>query len=217
VEALSTPDQPTRLLLIRHGHHDPGGRFLQHACTGLTEVGVAQARALAARLARDGTLSSAVILASNSRRSIDTAEILAETLGLPVAERTCDLCEMHPGAAEGLTPEEMERQYGPSYQFVPGADHRPDWLPRACAALERIAASYRGRSILAATHSGVIRASFMAFGRMPAQQANQVWAANTGITEWSSLHGIDAGSECLWRLERHNDAAHLMGHATLDS
>ena len=206
---MSTREQPTRLLLIRHGHHDPRGRFLQHACSGVTEIGVAQAKALAARLAHDYTLTAAVVLASNSRRSIDTAEILADALGAPLMERTCDLCEMHPGAAEGLTPEEMERQYGPTYQSVPGAEHFPDWLPRACAALERIAATYRGRQILAVTHSGVIRASFVAFGRMPVLQASQVWSTNTGITEWSSVQGVDAGSERLWRLDRHNDAAHL--------
>ncbi len=206
---MSMHEQPTRLLLIRHGHHDHRGRYLQHACSGLTELGVAQAKALAARLARDGTLTAAVVLASNSRRAIDTAEILAETLGAPLAERTCDLCEVHPGAAEGLTQEEMERRYGPTYQSVPGADHFPDWLPRACAALERIATTYQGRQILAATHSGVIRASFVAFGRMPVLQSGQVWSNNTGITEWSSIQGVDAGSERLWRLDRHNDAAHL--------
>ena len=206
---MSTPEQPTRLLLIRHGHHDPRGRFLQHACSGLTEIGVAQAKALAARLARDDTLAAAVVLASNSRRSIDTAEILADTLGVPVAERTCDLCEVHPGAAEGLTPEEMERQYGPSYQSVPGAEDFPTLITRVGAALERIAAAYQGRQILAATHSGVIRASFVAFGRMPVLQAGQVWSTNTGITEWSTIEESDTGSERLWRLDRHNDAAHL--------
>jgi broad specificity phosphatase PhoE len=139
---VTTPEPPTRLLLIRHGHHDSRGRFLQHTCAGVTEIGAAQARALATRLARDATLSAAVVLASNARRSIDTAEVLAATLGVEVAERTCDLCEEHPGAAEGLTPAEMQRQFGPSYQSVPGAEDFPTVIARVGAALERIAATY---------------------------------------------------------------------------
>jgi probable phosphoglycerate mutase len=210
VIVVSGPEQLTRLLLIRHGHHDPGGRFLQHACTGLTEIGVAQAEALAARLARDDTLTLMVVLASKARRSIDTARILATRLGVSLADCTCDLCEMHPGAAEGLTPAEMERQFGPSYQFVPGAEHFPRWIPTACAALERIATVYRGRQIIAVSHGGVIRASFVAFGRMPLAQASQIWSANTGMTEWSSVPSRDAPTEDLWRLERHNDVAHLI-------
>lgn len=206
---LDIEEQPTRLLLIRHGHHDPRGRFLQHACPGLTEIGIAQARALAVRLVEDHTLAAPVVLASNARRSIDTAEILAGTLGVPLVERTCDLCEMHPGAAEGLTPEEMEHQYGPTYQSVPGAEHFPDWIPRAGAALGRVASTYRGRHILAVTHSGLIKASFVAFGMMPVIQASHVWSTNTGITEWSSIQGGGAQSKRLWGLDRHNDAAHL--------
>jgi probable phosphoglycerate mutase len=206
---VTTPEPPTRLLLIRHGHHDSRGRFLQHACAGVTENGVTQARALAARLARDPAFTTAVVLASNARRSIDTAEILAATLDVEVAERTCDLCEEHPGAAEGLTQEEMQRQFGPSYQSVPGAEDFPTVIARVGAALERIAATYAGRPILAVTHHGVIRASFVALGRMPVPQARHVGSANTGITEWSRSAGLDSGREDPWRLERHNDAAHL--------
>jgi broad specificity phosphatase PhoE len=215
--AMSTHEQPTRLLLIRHGHHDSGGRFLQHACSGLTDTGVAQAEALAARLASDNALTSAVVLASNAQRSITTAEILAAALGAPVAERTCDLCEMHPGAAEGLTQEEMARRYGPSYRFVPGAEYFPDWLPRIGAALARIAATYRGRRILAVTHFGVIAASFVALGGMPPPQASYVRSENTGITEWWSSPAGDAGSDGPWQLARHNDAAHLESLRSHDS
>jgi broad specificity phosphatase PhoE len=209
VSGTDRPEQPTRLLLVRHGEHDPRGRFLQHACAGLTAAGAAQARALGARLAADTGLTSAVVLASNSPRAIGTAEILAEALGTTVAERTCDLCELHPGAAEGLTPEEMAERYGPSYRDVPGAEWWPDWLPRARAGLERIALAYRGRPIVAVTHSGVIRASFVAFGGMPPEQASRIWAASTAITEWSTGAGLDSEAAAAWRLDRHNDAAHL--------
>jgi broad specificity phosphatase PhoE len=154
-----------------------------------------------------------VVLASNAPRAIGTAEIVAEALGTEVAERTCDLCEVHPGAAEGLTPEEMAERYGPSYRSVPGAEWWPDWLPRACAGLERIARAHRGRQIVAVTHSGVIRASFVAFGGMPPERANRIWSANTAITEWSTGADPVPGTGPAWRLDRHNDAAHLGSRA----
>jgi broad specificity phosphatase PhoE len=191
---------PTRLLLIRHAHHDPAGRFLQHACTGLTEHGRAQARALGDRLAGNPTIVAPVLLASNARRAVETAEVVAGALGLPVAETTCDLCEMHPGAAEGLTPEEMAQRYGPSYQHVPGAEHFPDWLPGAVAALERIVCRHRGRTILAFTHNAVVKASFVAFGHAAPEETAAVRPANTAIAEWSSPTGDHS-----WRLVRRDD------------
>jgi broad specificity phosphatase PhoE len=175
----------------------------------LTAAGLAEARTLAARLTVELDPTSVVVLASRSARAIETAEVVAAALGRPVSERTCDLCEVHPGAVEGLTPDEMERRYGPSYQFVPGGDRWPDWLPRALASLERIAAVYRGRSIVALTHSGVVRASFVAFGGMPPGLASRVRSANTGITEWSTLPDEGTAGAGAWRLDRHNDVAHL--------
>jgi broad specificity phosphatase PhoE len=71
---MSAPAWTTRVLLIRHGHHDARGRFLQHACSGLTATGVAQAKALARRLAAEPALAGAVVLASRARRAIETKE-----------------------------------------------------------------------------------------------------------------------------------------------
>jgi probable phosphoglycerate mutase len=210
-------DWPTRLLLIRHGHgtNQAQRRFLQHACTGLTETGVAQARTLAGALARDPTLTAPVVLASRAKRAIDTAEILAEALGVPVTEQSCDLCDLHPGAAEGLTPEELEREFGPvagwtrPYQIVPGADNVVAWQQRTRAGLERIVATYPGQQILAVTHAGVIRVSFVLFGQLSDHVANQIAPANTAITEWSTTQPLNGPADVQWRLARQDDVPHL--------
>ena len=47
------------------------------------------------------------MLASRASRTIETADAVASALGTELSESTCDLCEMHPGEAEGLTEEEM--------------------------------------------------------------------------------------------------------------
>jgi broad specificity phosphatase PhoE len=147
---------------------------------------------------------------------METSDILAEALGVRVTEQTCGLCEMHPGAAEGLTSEELERQFGPvaawtrPYQTVPGADDLAEWQKRTSAGLKRIAAAYHGRQILAVTHAGVIRLAFSVFGQLPDRPANQIAPANTAITEWSTSEPLGGPGSARWRLERNYDVAHLM-------
>jgi probable phosphoglycerate mutase len=205
----------TRLLLVRHAQHDPKGRMLQHACEGLTATGFGQAQALADRIAKTiepGEI--AAVMSSRARRAIETAEAVAAAIGISVSEPDCDLCEMHPGEAEGLTQQEMEQRFGPSFEFVPGAECFPDWLPRADAALNRIASTFAGRTVVCLTHAGVIRASLVNFGMMPRREASMTIPANTSITEWSCL--VDGVLESnpfrargVWCLERFNDVAHL--------
>lgn len=73
-----------RLILIRHGesHHTLRGVIGGPAgCTGLTERGVGQARALARRLTATGELADcAALLCSPWSRARQTAEILMEAL-----------------------------------------------------------------------------------------------------------------------------------------
>lgn len=198
--------QRTRLLFVRHGESDPGGRFAQHKCSGLTALGIKQAAAVAAELASD---EIDVVLASRSLRAIQTAAAMADALGVPVAEQTCDLCEMHPGEAEGLTYQEMAERFGPNYSYVPGAQYFPDWLPGGVEALRGIAERYRDRTVVCATHNAVVAATFMAFGHMPHREVETIGTANTGITEWScSLEESDRRVG-VWSMVRHNDTAHL--------
>jgi probable phosphoglycerate mutase len=196
------------LILVRHAHHDPDGRFLQHECRGLTPTGLKQARRLAAVLAAFGSDSGApaVVLSSRAARAEQTADIVASALGVPVQERTCDLCEMHPGAAEGLTPAEMEARYGPSYASVPGAEHFPDWLPSAIKALHRVVERYGGSTIIAVTHTAVVKASFRAFADPSVDDVRDIRPGNTGITEWVGRPGAT------WHLERYDDLRHLRDH-----
>lgn len=202
---MSEQTRRTRLLLVRHAQHDPQRRFVQHSCVGLTAAGVSQGEALAKRLAKDETLSDAVVLASRARRTIDTAQIVASALRTSVLEQTCDLCEMHPGAAEGLTYEEMKERYGPSFASVPGAEHFPDWVPRAGSAIERLVAKYASQPIIAITHNGVVQASFLVLGRMPVGQTEITCPDNTAITEWSrSQDGDPPEAAPVWRLDRFN-------------
>ncbi|HLQ82081.1 MAG TPA: histidine phosphatase family protein, partial [Bacillota bacterium] len=162
-----TAAQPevTRVILVRHAQHDPGDRFRQHSCTGLTDHGRDQAERLARRL-RDHHLGIDTVVTSRAARTIETGAAVAEALGIVPAAPTCDLCEMHPGEAEGLTVAEMQQRWGRNYAAVPGAQYFPDWLPGAQRRLRVLAEQHRGRTVLAVTHNAVVRVSFLAFAGM---------------------------------------------------
>ncbi|HWL35311.1 MAG TPA: bifunctional RNase H/acid phosphatase [Frankiaceae bacterium] len=98
---------PTSLLLVRHGQTDlsVAGRFSGIGDPPLTDVGVAQAKALAERAASLGGVTA--VWTSPLKRAYDTAVAMADALGLEVRVeerlRECDF-----GAWEGLTFAEIQ-------------------------------------------------------------------------------------------------------------
>ena len=217
-------DTPTRLVLIRHGESRStvdqvvGGH---EGCTGLSERGRAQAEALRARLESTGELSDAgVLLTSILPRAIETAEIIAPALGGLVAKQDCDLCEIHPGEADGLPWEEFRARYippdtprSPYKVWSPGGESWATFLARVGTALGEVALRHAGDTVVVVCHGGVIEGSFAAFGNQPLRRAFDVSIENTSITEWTFTEGIPVRSgladDARWKLVRFNDSAHL--------
>ena len=208
----------TRLVLIRHGEAEcnvarifggPAG------CTGLSARGRSQVQALRERLRRTGELASASALyASTLPRAVETAEILRPALaGLPVRTDE-DLCELHPGEADGMTFAEYEVSWyamgaarwvdDPSVPAAPGAESWAQFCDRVSRALHRITDEHAGGTVVVAGHGGVVDASMGCFLPMagPYRQA-RLFTANASVTEW-----VRTGER--WRLLRYNDAAHLL-------
>lgn len=183
-------------------------------CTGLSPTGREQAGRLAERLHRTGELAGAAALyASVLPRAVETAEAIAGAVGGPPLATDCDLCEQHPGDADGMTWAEAEAAYGPSPS--PGDPHRPlfpggeawaDMVERVASRLAKMAAEHPGQLTVVACHGGVVRASLVAF-LAPAEMdvLGLDSPENTSLTEW--VHAPGAG----WRLVRYNDFAHLLG------
>lgn len=213
VQAVKTSDADvaprelrTRLLLVRGGQGNVGGRFYEHGGPGLDDVGRAQAARAATHLAELVTGDELdTVLSSRRLRSIQTAEAIASVLGVRFGGPTCNLCQMHPGAAEGLSDEEMTERFGPTYAFVPGAEPWPEFVARATEALERIASGHRGRTVIAVTESAVVKVSFLVFGGMPTPAAKVIMSEEGSITEWSCLVEGDVRRLGTWRLERFNE------------
>jgi broad specificity phosphatase PhoE/ribonuclease HI len=93
---------PTRLLMLRHGQteHSAQCRYSGRAALALTELGQRQAVAAAARLAN--TNGVAAVVSSPLRRARQTAQAVADALGVPLTIHD-GLIETDFGAWEGLT------------------------------------------------------------------------------------------------------------------
>jgi len=205
---------PTRLVLVRHGHAravETGVVAGHRGCVGLSGTGRAQAEALGARLAAAGFRPD-VTVTSVLPRAVETARVLTRWLGLDPAATTqdCDLCERHPGEADGLTWDELVARYGPldptrdpDRPMSPGGESGRTFRQRVRATVGRLGADHDGRTVLAVTHGGVILAATLRFlGLSPRSYAYDL--VNTSVTEWVRPGGSDA-----WLLHRFNDAAHL--------
>src|SRR5262245_8544547 len=112
---------PTRLIIVRHGETawNLEGRYQGHADSALTETGLAQARLLAERFARE---PCSLLYSSDLGRAHETARIIAALTGRGLQLDT-RLRERRLGAIQGLRRIEFQQRMPGDYaQFVSG-----DW------------------------------------------------------------------------------------------
>jgi broad specificity phosphatase PhoE len=209
----------TRVVLIRHGEAScnvngvVGG---QAGCTGLSPLGRRQAQALRTRLVETGELAGASALyTSVLPRALETADIVAPGIGTGGASvADCDLCELHPGEADGLTWDEFRVRYGepdfdtdPDTTVAPGGESWTGFVARASGAVARLAGAHHGQLVVVVCHAGVIESTLLAFLPVAAERRRLgLPTEHTSLTEWEF-------GERGWRLVRYNDAAHLRPRA----
>jgi probable phosphoglycerate mutase len=207
----------TRLFLIRHGESvaQVEGFVSGHdTCRGLSDLGRQQATALRDRLRRTGEIQADVVLTSILPRAIETAQIVGPAIGGGDALQDCDLCEIHPGEAEGLTWAEFGEKYpstawDPSVPTVPGGESWYGFGERVGRTIRRYAEEHADKTIVAVVHGGIIEqagASF--FGLDPAHNL-MGGVTNTSISEFRYEVNPFRGGEARWVLGRFNDAAHV--------
>jgi broad specificity phosphatase PhoE len=139
----------TRLLLVRHGETDwnADGRLQGQTDRPLSDFGRTQADRLAGELAEE---ELEAIYSSDLARALETAEIVAERVGLPVLLDP-DLREKDWGTWEGLTAVERDR-----VEFV--GESTEAHQERILRALRRISEGHPdGGSVLVVTHGGSMR------------------------------------------------------------
>lgn len=140
-----------RLYLSRHGrtHWNALGRFQGRTDVPLDEVGRAQARDFAEQLR--GRVDA--IVASDLLRASESAQIIGETLQVPVLALDADLRERGYGIFEGLTRLECEQQHPELWSRrssdrniePPGGEPRAEVIARMQRGLARAVGLMRGR------------------------------------------------------------------------
>jgi probable phosphoglycerate mutase len=216
----------TNLYLIRHGEaHSNVERVVGgiKGDLGLTERGVQQAQALAERL-RGGEITPDVLYASTLPRARQTAEYVAEALGMPITWDD-DLHELRPGQADGMHADEARDRFEGFNRFLveaymPIAPEGESWgsfQMRAAAALERLTTRHEGQTIAVVAHGGIIEVSFLHFLELGPQARQRVafHARNTAITHWQ--HRESSGGRVEWQLIVHNDHRHLVALDAADA
>ncbi|MEU6346135.1 bifunctional RNase H/acid phosphatase [Streptomyces sp. NPDC046977] len=152
---------PTTFVLLRHGETPltPEKRFSGSGGTDpeLSEKGLWQARRAADLLAERGSVQA--VVSSPLKRTRQTAEIVAQRLGLDVRIEE-GVRETDFGAWEGLTfgevkerfPEELTAWLASPKVAPPGGESFAATARRVALARDKMIARYAGRTVLVVTH-----------------------------------------------------------------
>ena len=154
----------TTFALVRHGQTDWNAQRRLQGATDipLNDVGRGQARDAVANLSGH---EWDTVVSSPLSRAAETANLIAEGLGLSVARHVPELTERSFGLAEGM-------QAGPELEAlrIPGgfrgAESEDEAAVRGLTALEALAEEFRGRRVLVVAHGTLLRVSLSrAIGR----------------------------------------------------
>lgn len=153
----------TRLILVRHGQTEwnvGAERFRGRIDIALNEMGLAQAQAVAERLA---ALPLAAIYSSPLRRAVETAEPTARKSGVTV-QTLEGLIDISYGRWEGHSHAEVAELYpdlyhqwrhSPHLVTCPDGESLDEVRSRALAAVKEMARSHEGHTILIVAHQVV--------------------------------------------------------------
>jgi len=202
-----------RIVLVRHGVTDWNreGRFQGHLDPPLAEAGHHEARLAGQRIAGDPALRPARVISSSLARALSTAEAIAGAAGVEV-ELEPRLMEIGQGDWEGRTHAELE---------VDDAERYREW--RSAEGIRQppggepiIAATQRVETLLAeieastawpvcmVSHGGTLRILAHVLLDLGGGRSRALDVDNAAISVAARVDGR-------WRLERWNDALHLLG------
>lgn len=181
----------TTLILIRHGQSTANIRsvFAGSLDMPLTELGLTQAKLTAAYVAAHYSVEA--VYASDLSRAFDTGKALADLMNISIIPEK-DLREIHAGAWEGHSFEDLKQNFPDSYGIwlshigscvCPEGESVAQLQQRVLATLRRICEENPGRTVAVATHATPIRTlqchcSGLGLGHMK----DIPWVSNASIT-----------------------------------
>jgi len=201
--------QRTHVIIVRHGQTEwnIAGIRQGHLDSRLTERGVAQAKALAQRLARERFTA---LYSSDLGRAVQTAVQIADLTGREIVT-DARLRERHLGVFQGLTADEImtkhpeeRRQFrtlGPDY-VIPGGESMRQQVERNVGCLNELAVKHRGEQIVVVTHGGVVSGFFRHTLAIPLDAPRRFEFVNAGLN-------VFAHEQEYWVLLTWGDVSHL--------
>ena len=170
----------TTIFLVRHGETVENARQIMQGQTQgeLNEVGRQQAQQVAERLS---TEAIDAVVASDLRRAIQTAEVIAKSHGLPVV----------------TTPLLRERDWGSfTGRFIPDlrGETWPDdieseeaLLKRAQEFLQKMTATYEGKRVVAVGHGIINKAILAVYASCSMKEVQRMMNAEVRVLTTSSV------------------------------
>jgi 2,3-bisphosphoglycerate-dependent phosphoglycerate mutase len=199
----------TQLIIVRHGQTQWNLKLIRqgHLDSPLTEMGLAQAKALGDRLARE-TFSA--LYSSDLGRAVQTAQMIADATGHKIVTDP-RLRERHLGIFQGLNGDELKEKYaeeyrlhrtmGPSY-VIPGGESMRQQVERNVAYFNEIAEKHLGETVVVVTHGGVLSGFFRHALSIPLEAPRRFEFTNASLNVFT----YEAGS---WMLRTWGDVSHL--------
>jgi probable phosphoglycerate mutase len=200
----------TRVLAIRHGETawNVDARIQGQLDIPLNELGLWQAARVATALSEE---SIDAVYSSDLQRARQTAQPIADVLGLPLALEP-GLRERGFGSFEGLLYPEIEARWPegarrwskrePAYAPEGGGESLIDFSARVVATASRLAAAHAGQSIVLVAHGGVMDCLYRAATRVDLQQHRSWKLVNAALNRL--LYTSDGFTLVGW-----NDVGHL--------
>ncbi len=194
---------PTNLVMLRHGYtvHTVDKRFSGPGGEdpGLTDEGREQSARAAKALQSSGGVEA--IVSSPLRRTTETAEVVAEVLGLPV-EVDDDFAECRFGEWDGLTlsevqarwPSELDDWLGSMEYAPPGGESIATVRSRVERGVGRLLADHPGRTVLVVSHVNPIKLVVRLCLDAPVESINKMQLAAGSLT---TVSFYDSGATSL--------------------
>lgn len=199
----------TQLIIVRHGETEWNIAKIRqgHLDSALTGKGMAQAKALGQRLARE---RFSALYSSDLGRAVQTAQEIANVTGHEIITDS-RLRERHLGIFQGLNAEEINERYpearrllrtkGPDY-VIPEGESMRQQVARNMIFLDEIARKHAGESVVVVTHGGVVSGFFRHTLAIPLDAPRRFEFVNAGVNVFIHEDGN-------WMLLTWGDISHL--------
>lgn len=187
-------------IIVRHGYStfNKQNRFSGQADIDLDEIGYSQADSVAEYVLKNYHIDS--IYSSDLQRAYNTAKPVSDALKLPIIKDK-GLRELDVGEWEGMLITAVAQEYPDSFKAYKtniglarpdGGESYPELAQRAAQTFDKIAKENEGKTVLVATHGGVVRTLRCVWQGIPKEEYHNVPHvpnASISVAEYSDGSG----------------------------